>query len=1194
MPTCSVLIRCALCVGTVLLATVVTVALGSKGQPSPNLPEDQPTGATVEQLPFCPEDVTRQRDLNDGLVFVTTLDGKLSALDMLNGGVERWSIQTGPGPLLSSSIHRLELTNNGKWVRMIPSLGGSLYKFDGDSIEPIPFSAEDLLKSSFKFSDDLVISGGKETRSYGVSMQTGQLIYICTMQGCKNATELAMESSEHGKYGPPEDDRRSATLDPLQEDVLVIRRQTQTVRAVESRTGSERWNFSIGHHEVEKMSNEDCRGGKERREVDPVMLDLDLRVIIPEGVICAVRKSAPGEIVWRHKFSVPIVSAWRSSGTNDDQLVGVDLFDRTDWLWNGNVDDSGTDRPPLVNPSLYIGMHEKQLYIQESGAMMNEREEKLQELALLTDESKLPAIPWKPLPASSAVAGLLTSEDNSFQLVDEGENDDAGESTAIARSVLYASNYINGNGFFLVYDPEKGEQCGQDGEESKGGNGTLSGEEATHSGHGDDMDTMFDAPVKVIIVSMWFWWKEILIISITTALILNMMLKLRVEKPPVMVVVERKVTVPIPTAVEAIEEFPPAIRMGPAVRSYSESSTTNAVPVVVAENYTSRFRDDFDLVQCLGKGGFGVVFEVRNKLDDCRYAIKRVVLPNKQESKDRVMREVKTLAHCEHQNIVRYFHAWIETPPPGWQERHDREWIERNCLSTSIDIETPTDTCPPVQGRDGMSLATHGASSFEVGMKNSRLQPSSVWMPRLPEPNFSFSNGIGDGTSVKRYDQSDSCSFIEFRAEGAGDEKSAREDDDDTSSSEESDSDETSGVQRSNGKTRWNDDEEEDDSLDIVFKEPSKSEGISHGADAHHAVSIDVSFSPEAPSQRLVRAGQGEEHSEQQKPNPFRKTHRRPLSLDLTSTGSVRGRFGPDVKGTLAGPSALATTTNDQSKTTTTHESNKIYLYIQMQLCHKQSLKEWLSMNGFPARRDKIVPIFEQIVAGVEYVHLKGLIHRDLKPSNIFFSLDGRIKIGDFGLVTDSSDLQYDSENNMPTMVPDRHTRQVGTQLYMSPEQLKGLPYDYKVDIYSLGLILFELLVSFGTEMERICTLKSVRKSKFPDNFEEDHQSEFKLLTLMLSEAPNKRPTTFGIKAHPPFKRFPSNKSTNSLGVVDETLVVNGMPGSAPGSFESDEGDEWHFELPPRRKDSRTYSTSGSGSGSGSAGGLSAPNQLCF
>lgn len=64
-----------------------------------------------------------------------------------------------------------------------------------------------------------------------------------------------------------------------------------------------------------------------------------------------------------------------------------------------------------------------------------------------------------------------------------------------------------------------------------------------------------------------------------------------------------------------------------------------------------------------------------------------------------------------------------------------------------------------------------------------------------------------------------------------------------------------------------------------------------------------------------------------------------------------------------------------------------------------------------------------------------------------------------------------------------KHTEQVGTHLYMSPEQLQGRQYNYKVDIYSLGLIFFELLVVFGTEMERIETLKLLRMSVFPESF---------------------------------------------------------------------------------------------------------------
>jgi outer membrane protein assembly factor BamB len=60
-------------------------------------------------------------------IFVTTLDGTLSALDIEEGTLQ-WSISTEPGELLSSSIHRLELTTNGKQVRMIPSLSGKKFE----------------------------------------------------------------------------------------------------------------------------------------------------------------------------------------------------------------------------------------------------------------------------------------------------------------------------------------------------------------------------------------------------------------------------------------------------------------------------------------------------------------------------------------------------------------------------------------------------------------------------------------------------------------------------------------------------------------------------------------------------------------------------------------------------------------------------------------------------------------------------------------------------------------------------------------------------------------------------------------------------------------------------------------------------------------------------------------------------------
>ena len=66
--------------------------------------------------------------------------------------------------------------------------------------------------------------------------------------------------------------------------------------------------------------------------------------------------------------------------------------------------------------------------------------------------------------------------------------------------------------------------------------------------------------------------------------------------------------------------------------------------------YISRYLTDFEPIQCLGKGGFGVVFEVRNRLDDCHYAVKRIQLPNNEEAREKVMREVKV---CEKRTHIK-------------------------------------------------------------------------------------------------------------------------------------------------------------------------------------------------------------------------------------------------------------------------------------------------------------------------------------------------------------------------------------------------------------------------------------------------------------------------------------------------------------------------------------------------------------
>jgi translation initiation factor 2-alpha kinase 3 len=102
------------------------------------------------------------------------------------------------------------------------------------------------------------------------------------------------------------------------------------------------------------------------------------------------------------------------------------------------------------------------------------------------------------------------------------------------------------------------------------------------------------------------------------------------------------------------------------------------------------------------------------------------------------------------------------------------------------------------------------------------------------------------------------------------------------------------------------------------------------------------------------------------------------------------------------------------------------------------------------------------------------------------------------------------------------HTARVGTHLYMSPEQMNGQNYNYKVDIYSLGIILFELLIPFSTKMERVVTLTNLRKSIFPDNFSIQYPDEvsFKISSIHLFLLPCTEYTIQSYSLHNPICVF--------------------------------------------------------------------------
>jgi eukaryotic-like serine/threonine-protein kinase len=135
------------------------------------------------------------------------------------------------------------------------------------------------------------------------------------------------------------------------------------------------------------------------------------------------------------------------------------------------------------------------------------------------------------------------------------------------------------------------------------------------------------------------------------------------------------------------------------------------------------------------------------------------------------------------------------------------------------------------------------------------------------------------------------------------------------------------------------------------------------------------------------------------------------------------------------------------------HESGP---YIVSELLEGQTLRQVIHAGPLPARR--AIDYANQIARGLAAAHSKGIIHRDLKPENIFVAKDGRVKILDFGLAKLVEQAPKDAGDS-PTLTAGTEAGLVlGTAGYMSPEQIRGEPVDPRSDIFSFGVVLYEML----------------------------------------------------------------------------------------------------------------------------------------
>jgi beta-lactam-binding protein with PASTA domain/tRNA A-37 threonylcarbamoyl transferase component Bud32 len=119
--------------------------------------------------------------------------------------------------------------------------------------------------------------------------------------------------------------------------------------------------------------------------------------------------------------------------------------------------------------------------------------------------------------------------------------------------------------------------------------------------------------------------------------------------------------------------------------------------------------------------------------------------------------------------------------------------------------------------------------------------------------------------------------------------------------------------------------------------------------------------------------------------------------------------------------------------------------YIAMEYLDGRSLKELIVARG-PAPVNVAIDYARQILAAIRFAHRHGIVHRDIKPHNVLVDAEGRLKVTDFGIARAGTSQMTEAGSI------------IGTAQYLSPEQAKGAPVDQTSDLYSVGVVLYELL----------------------------------------------------------------------------------------------------------------------------------------
>ncbi|KAL9548822.1 hypothetical protein MBANPS3_005497 [Mucor bainieri] len=488
----------------------------------------------------------------------------------------------------------------------------------------------------------------------------------------------------------------------------------------------------------------------------------------------------------------------------------------------------------------------------------------------------------------------------------------------------------------------------------------------------------------------------------------------------------------------------------------------------------SRYNNDFVQVGMLGRGGFASAYKARNKLDDIEYAIKKIrLLDQEDDGYDKIFREIKNLARLEHHNVVRYYSSWLEyaasmdeNQGEDDDEEGDLSWVSSSSPNNEFAFDDDDDNSSIFNGQD---------PTFELSEEDSLNNNQPTTAEEMSYISFGTSDNEPSETDNLQLCASSSNSTIRKSCRGGNSSAKPKQ--------------ETGGfilfIQmqlcpstlheylkfRNQNPSEYFDDQQNIDLFSQILQ------GCAY---IHQQGLIHRDLKPS--NIFLSRPATVPEHRNR------RRTAGNSSGTSLSET-TMDCKCCSEALIPKIGDFGLAASVlhaEDEEDEVLDEEEDEHYLASTFESQHSNS-------------SSSIIELF-----AASHPHSHQHRHHRSKHDASSSNSDSILSL--------HAAHSFNKNKERPRLRRNR-TSGVGTRTYAAPEQLATPSYNYdeKADIYSLGIILFELYNPFSSAMERAIAIDQLKKGIFPDKFSQMYPVEKQVISRMMNPDPCLRPTALEI-----------------------------------------------------------------------------------